>query len=84
MKQLIANLLKDARLDLLMDTPEFMGARGRLINMFGDLCDGKALSNKNINYLHEIVNHIKHINPHFETLQVNGEDVPVYFVTDLG
>ena len=82
MKKRIQCLLKDARLEGLMVTREFADAPFRLTIMLKDLEAGKELSFEQNSYLQSLECHIRIIHPHLETLTVNGEDVPVLFITE--
>lgn len=82
MKKRIQSLLNDARMDGLSVTPEFATARYSLALMQKCLEDGKDLSLEQIKFLQRLEIHIRNIHPHFENLTVNGEDIPVLFITD--
>lgn len=71
MKSRIERLLKDARLDVLIYTDSrFYGAKAKLKK--GNVTD---------DYLDDLEKFIKNIDPHVEIIQVNGENVPVEFIT---
>lgn len=78
MKKRIENLLHDSRLDLLCAS-----GRWSLKVMLKNLEDGYTLSAKQWTNLQWMEEHIKNIRPHLETLQVNGDNVPVLFVTEV-
>lgn len=81
--KMVKGFLKNNRLVYLMGTPEFRGIRGSLLEMEIILDKGGILSEEQIELLHQIELHIHKIQPHVEIIQVNGEDVPVQFVTKL-
>lgn len=81
--KMVKGFLKNNRLVYLMGTPEFMGVRGELLIMEEILEKGRTLSDKQIERLKQIELHIHRIQPHVEIIQVNGEDVPVQFVTKV-
>ena len=71
MKNRIESLLKDNRLDVLIYTDsKFYGAKVKLKN--GNITE---------KYLDDMERHIKNIDPHIEIIQVDGENVPVTFIT---
>lgn len=73
MKSRIERLLKDSRLDVLIYTDSrFYGAKVKLKN-----------GNVTNQFLDDIEKHIKNIDPHIEIIQINGENVPVEFITRL-
>jgi len=67
-------LKNDNRIETLMEQKEFSGARVKLNKMIRD-------KEYNIEYIDYVEEHINKIEPHYQTITVNGEDVPVYFQT---
>jgi hypothetical protein len=71
MKQRIKQILSDPRFEILIYTDSrFYGAKLKLKN-----------NHVTDDYLSDIENHLKFIDPHYQTITVNGEDVPVHFQT---
>lgn len=64
-------LLKDQRLEILMYEKEFYGVKKKLVHW-------EEITPE---YLDYVETHIKKIDPHYQIITVNGEDVPVKFVT---
>jgi len=64
------SILKDRRLELLITQKEFYGIKAKLkkVNFTND-------------YLDYVETHLNKIDPHLQTITVNGEDVPVHFQT---
>ena len=79
MIETIKGLLQDERLDYLARTPEFKQVRGRLLYMQ----EHPDLTDEQVFFIGRISAHIKNIHPHIKVITVNGEDVPVEFVTDF-
>jgi hypothetical protein len=63
-------ILKDKRIELLISQKEFAGIKSKLVK--------RNVTNKYLDYVEK---HIKKIDLHYQTITVNGEDVPVRFVT---
>jgi hypothetical protein len=64
------SILKDRRLELLITQKEFYGIKAKLKKV-----------NVTNNYLDYVETHINKIDQHYKIITVNGEDVPVRFVT---
>lgn len=64
------SLLQDERINYLVGQNEFYGLKAKL-----------KKGNVNNDYLDYVEKHLNKIDPHLQTITVNGEDVPVRFVT---
>lgn len=64
------SLLQDERINFLVGQSEFYGLKAKL-----------KKGNVTNDYLDYIEKHLNKIDPHLQTITVNGEDVPVRFIT---
>ena len=83
MRKRIESLLHDTRLDWLIVTPGFSNAKYSLTLMLQCLEEYNKLSVGQNEYLERIELHIRNIDPHTETLTINGDSEPVLFITHL-
>ena len=81
MQERIVKLVKNQDLEYLMQTPEFAGARSKLLTMLEKLEGGLVLSVGEYEYIEKAEAHIKLIQPHWETMIVNGEESLVWVLT---
>ena len=81
MKKRIASLLNDARLDDLMVTPEFRGARERLYYMLKRLVNGEQIIDEDKEYVEYAEKHIKNIDRHLVIGVVEGQPQPYLRIT---
>lgn len=73
MKNRIADLLNDNRLDDLMVTPEFRLARQRLFFMLKRLSNGDQISDEDMGFVEYAEKHIVNIDRHWVTGVVDGQ-----------
>ena len=58
-------------------TPEFEDVESRI-----DLLKNKSsLTSKDIDYIANVRKHLENIDPHYETMTINGEQVEVFCIT---
>ena len=77
----ILHPINGERLWILMCTPEFMAAAFRLHRMLEKLQAGEVLTEEQEGYLCGVEKHLKNIQPHVETMMVNGEEHEVFVPT---
>ncbi len=82
---LIECLSKDARMEWLVQEPQFHCATHSLCKIKADLEKGYEISPEQKTYVTRVLRNMRRIYPHYEKLTVNGIEADVFFVyrTDI-
>lgn len=82
-ERMVFGTYMDRRLDLLMVSPEYENARGKLTSMWDRLCDNEELTEEEITYVENLHRHLNYIIPHCKMGIVDGEECRILYLTSV-